>query len=337
MRNKSLYRGSCCFILLLMASLGYGQVPSMTSVVGRAGAAGSHLATGVHTEAAQQTFCQVIVVPVKVPPSSVQIAQSNERFGITPTFDPNVTAAQRAVIQYAIDEWEAITLTRGFTPANYSIEFRNGPLSGPLAQAIVNVDGNTGNLNQAWITFNNAAVWFVDPTPADDVEFAGTLPGGHDLLSVARHEIAHAIGWVRESARVANLVSGNVFDPERLNIAIEPNGMHTDPAVHVDDLMQGAIGPSTRRPIRLYPDSALLARAFYYDISMRFVDGGYAGFETGSANAPWNTLLEAIWSIPADYSLLMIPRTYRETTPLVLNRPMVIGAARGGDVEVTGP
>jgi hypothetical protein len=286
-------------------------------------------------------FCQVIVVPAEEPPS-VRIAQSAGSFTISSTFEPSFTPPQRAVIQRALDEWQEFILTHGLHPGNCSIDFHYWPLGwGRRSVTQLYFDSVSGNPVGAKIVFDSSdTMWFVDPSPEDDAEFDDTPPPGVDLLTVARHEIAHAIGWSFNPA-VNKLMAGRIFDPLRLNIATTytDDELHTDPNVYVNDLMLPSIPSSTRRSICLYPHCALLARAFNCDIPMRFVDGGFAGSEgrSGSANAPWNTVFEAIGLVPWNYNLLMIPRTYSEPVPLRLDKPVVISAARGGEVVITGP
>jgi hypothetical protein len=265
--------------------------------------------------------------------------QSTERFTINATFNANITAAQRAVIMQAVNEWEEIIETRGFTPAGYQITFSNGPLPGSIgAEATVGHYVGSGDLVSTDIVFDDdgSTTWFVDPTPFDDSEFDGTPPWGHDLLSTARHEIGHAVGFTL-SPRVTDLLRGNIFDSSRLNIATVDLGSHIDPAIHSDDLMIPRLGPSTRRAISLYPDAALVARAYHYDIAMRFVDAGYEGTERGSANEPWSTFTAGVSLTPAERQLLLIPGIYHEAVPLVLSVPMTISAARGGNAVIAGP
>jgi hypothetical protein len=101
--------------------------------------------------------------------------------------------------------------------------------------------------------------------------------------------------------------------------------------------MVPGIGTSVRRAISLYPASAFVARAFHYDIAMRFVDGWYGAAGSGSANDPWNSLTVGVSLTPSGGQLLVIPGTYHETVPLVLSVPMTISAARGGKAVISGP
>jgi hypothetical protein len=288
----------------------------------------------------KHSCCRVVLVPVEQPPSSIQLMQSTEQFTTNVTFSANITAAQRSVILRAISEWVNIIETRGYTPANYPIEFSNGPLAGTiLSEARVTYNSGTGDLVSTEIVIDNdgTTTWFVDSTPADDSEFNDTPPTGTDLLTVMRHEIGHAVGFAN-TPRVSHLLSGGIYDPGRLNIAIDLSaGLHTDPDIHADDLMAPLIESSIRRAISLYPDAALVARAYHYDITMRFVDRFTWGIESGSANRPWNTFKEGIFLTPSYHELLVIPRTYREAIPIILSEPITISAARGGDAVITGP
>jgi hypothetical protein len=278
----------------------------------------------------------VILVPVQGLASVSQPLQSDEPFSINATFNANVTIQQRAIFQQAINEWTAIIQTRGYTPGNYPITFSNGPLMGTtLAVTTVTFNSSNGNLISATIVFDNRPVttWYVDPNPANDVEFNGTPPAGFDLLSVARHELGHALGWSNTN-RVTALLSGNVFDPTRFNIGtVSTGGRHTDPSIHPNDVMVPSIPPSIRRPISLYPTATMVARAFFYDITMKFVDSTYSGAETGSANKPWNTVREGVNLAPFG-QLLLAPGTYNETVPLTLSRAMTIRTARGNGAVI---
>src|SRR5262245_19048292 len=230
----------------------------------------------------------VILVPVKASTLASKTLQSNEPFSINATFNANVTPQQRAVVQQAINEWVAIIRTRGVTPGNYPITFSNGALSGPLASTSTTFSSNNGDLISASMVFNSSSTWYVDPNPADDVEFTVTPPAsppaGFDLLTVVRHELGHALGFA-DTKRMTSLISGNVFDPSQLNIGTVggTGGRHTDPNLHANDIMNPSLPPSVRRPISLYPAASMVARAYFYNITMSFANSAYSGTETGSA------------------------------------------------------
>ena len=284
----------------------------------------------------------VILKAVERPGIIAQAAP--ELFTIVPEFDPNVTAAQRNVIQQAINEWDALIDSSGFNPGDYPITFRYGLLSsGALALTTTTFVVNTGNLVSAAVVFNNdgSFTWFEDPTPADDSEFQATLPPGFDLLSVARHEIGHALGWT-STARVASLMSGDTFDPALLNIATAPGDTsHTAPSIHVDDIMNPSIGAGTRRPISFYPAVAMLSQSFNYWISqLRCLALTSPGNQTGSVYQPWTNVLRAFIFAPKDAVLLIEPGTYTENSssePLTRSLAMTLMAIRGGSVTITRP
>jgi hypothetical protein len=280
----------------------------------------------------------VRTIVVDAPKVGIKPASSQEPFTINATFSANVTPAQQAVFQEALNEWRGIILTRGLTPPNYPISFTNGPLATLLGNTTTTFDSD-GNLISASITFDNdgSTTWYIDPTPATDTEFAppAVPPPGFDLLSVARHELGHAVGWTGSKYVKDATNSNNIFDPIRLNIAMTlSGGTHTDPNFHVNDLMVPSIGASTRRPISLYPDAAMLARVFQYGITMGFVDGNNTDLEVGSANFPWNTVKEGIDFTPPNFGLLLIPGIYHEQIPLQMSKRLLILTARGGNAVI---
>ena len=254
-------------------------------------------------------------------------------FHIVPEFSANISATQRVVIQQAINEWEALIQTRGFTAPNYPISFTNVPPLAILALADCynSLDQGTGNLISAAIRINDAVNWYVDPAPWDDMEFATPpLPEGTDLLSVMRHEIGHAVGWDALSYRVSDLTTGNVFDAPRMNIGVVEGGSHCNPALHPGELMQPRIGQSTRRPIRLYPTVALVARAHQYQIPMQFVDPTAAGLQFGTAWEPWQSLPTAMSLAPLDVTLLLAPNVFNVSHNQRFSARRSIVSARGG-------
>ena len=276
---------------------------------------------------------QSVDMPEILPKPSVAL------FSINPTFNQNVTAAQRVVFQQAINEWDALIDSSGFNPGNYPITFQYGPLNGStLAQTTVTFNSDNGNLISAVIVFDNdgSTNWFEDPSPADDSEFQRSQPPlGLDLLSVARHEIGHAVGW-SNTARVETHLSGNIFSQNFLNIAtVSVGGFHADPGVHADDIMVPAIGASVRRPISMYPATALVSRAFHYWIStLRCVFGPSIGTHTGSTYQPWETIEQGFNFTPVEGFLLVRPRTYHENVPISRSTALEIIVIRGGTAVI---
>jgi hypothetical protein len=269
------------------------------------------------------------MVPVEETTPSLLVPSSGD-FQIAATFNANVTAAQRAVIQQALNEWDAIIQSRGFTPGSYPISFTNGPLAArALGLCDTKFSRSSGNLISAAITISDTETFYVDPTPADDVEFAADPPpAGFDLLSVMRHEIGHAIGWTATN-RTNGLIAGNVFDAPRMNIGITAGGFHCDPALHPDELMQPGLPESTRRPIRLYPTAALVGRAFQYQIPMQFVDPAAVGTQTGTAWEPWQSFGAAINLAPLDVPLLLAPQFFNVLANQTFSARHSIFSARG--------
>jgi hypothetical protein len=278
--------------------------------------------------------CQVIMTPI--PGRGPANPGDNGQLNWNVTWDPSVAPAQQAVIQFALDEWRNIVLdsTDGI-PAPYpiTIQFTDfGPSSTLLALTNVTYYASTGNLVGATMSFNTRSTFYADPTPGDNSEFAATTPPANfDLLTVARHELGHAVGFTQTSRINAWLV-GAVFDPPRLNIGIDTTtgvGFHTSSSIHPNDLMNSSIGPSVRRPISLYPSAALVARAFDYRIPMSFVDPNSPGsLLTGTVNQPFQTLPQA-GSAPL---LLLAPTTHHVPINQFLGAPRTIMAARGGSL-----
>lgn len=263
-------------------------------------------------------------------------------------FDQDITAAERVVILHAMAEWDTILIASGTTPSPYAIGFHHAALPGStLAQADTDRYSN-GILMFSNIDIDNdgSTTWFVDPSPGNDAEFDGGMaPAGHDLLTVVRHEIGHAIGWVGAlNPFVESYVSDSVFDPVRLNILVTPpdgdpetsDGNHANPSAHPGDLMIPTFPSGTRRPIRLYPDATLPARAFSYELPVRVIDRNATGSpQTGSVHAPFTSLNLALINAPSNSVFLFIPGDYAEPAGLFpLQSAMTLLAARGSGARV---
>ena len=186
-----------------------------------------------------------------------------------------------------------------------------------------------GDLLSASMTIYTNYIWYVDPNPADDTEFNSAPPFGYDLLSVVRHELGHAVGWVGTS-RVNNLVTGSAFDPSRLNIGMQPgDNAHADASAHPGEVMQPSIGGSTRRAIQLYPTAAMVSRAYEYLIPMHFIDPAYGGTQTGTAWQPWRTVSLAS-AQSSGLPLLLAPVTHLVSRGQTFQTPHRWEAARNG-------
>src|SRR5205823_1674113 len=115
---------------------------------------------------------------------------------------PPLTADQLApVAQRAVALWAASGLSPDQVARLQAVQFEIAPLRGgalgltTLGSSVVTLDANAAGYG-----------WFVDPTPADDVEFAlagspGELSarpdspafGRMDLLTVVEHEVGHVL------------------------------------------------------------------------------------------------------------------------------------------------
>ena len=269
------------------------------------------------------------VTIVETAPKAFLAASGN--FGIMVTYDNTVSAAQRVVIQQAVNEWSAMLQSRGVNPASYPVTIRYAALGGRIGSTGVNIRAS-GELVSADTAFEANLTWFEDPTPMDDSEFNGATPppAGYDLLTVARHELGHAFGWI-DNSRVQSLIANNVFDANRLNIGMTAgDSQHSDPVLHTNDLMLPSIGASERRPIRLYPNGALIARAYEQQIPMHFVDPTYGGNETGTAWQPWRTFFRGAELAPPNVPLLLAPTTHATLRNHNHSIPRTIYTARDG-------
>ncbi len=226
---------------------------------------------------------------------------------IQPTWESTITsqAGWQAVIQQAINEWQSRILDCGCIQNPLPIYFRARSLGGPLARTQPLVFAN-GCIASDTMTFDPGWSWFVDPTPADDSEHDGpSPPPGYDLLTTTRHELGHAIGWTSAAATIP-LLDGATFDPNRLNIpTTSGTGLHVDPTWIAADLMTATLGTYERRSISLYPDAALIARAYGGSIPMTFVDPNNPVAGLGTAQNPYRSLATANASAPAGWPLLL--------------------------------
>jgi hypothetical protein len=198
------------------------------------------------------------------------------------------TAQRQAVIQHAIDDWEAVIGEN----ESYDIEFdfTNAGGSSYLASWSGAISASLGDNIRPWaytthtITFNTHFLntllpnytWF-DPTPTDDT---GDPPAAHwDALSVALHEIGHSLGFVNnffvdnffedpgEVNHWGDQIDGSgVFDPGDLNVQMVGDYAHyADAGATTDLLMNPSITTGMRQSINSL-DTSMLNRAYGYSI-----------------------------------------------------------------------
>jgi hypothetical protein len=84
----------------------------------------------------------------------------------------------------AVARWQAAGAVISGTDFRLTIgKLTNGGLARTVDN-VITIDPRAGGFG-----------WYLDPTPGDDVEFAGaTAPGGMDLLTVLVHELGHVLG-----------------------------------------------------------------------------------------------------------------------------------------------
>ncbi|MFN0149312.1 MAG: hypothetical protein ACKVU1_01205 [bacterium] len=317
-----------------ISSLALSLAAACWAATAAADSGGNALSNGAGSHNARGCEATAIAVMVAEPTVSKMAGPLN----IVATYDTTVTPARQVVLDRAIAEWEAIVEESGSTPGTYPISFTFnsfGPGSTLIGNSSTTFNATSGNLISSAISFNTDVTWFVDPSPADDSEFnGGSPPAGFDLLTVARHEIGHALGWI-VAPRTTNLTSGGAFDSPRLNIAtVTVGGFHVDPSWLPNDLMVPATNQSTRRSISLYPTSSMSARAYGYRIPMQFIDPSNNGAQTGTANEPWRTIATALATSPIGLPLLLANLTHNVPVGYSTASFHVLDAARGGALVV---
>jgi hypothetical protein len=148
-----------------------------------------------------------MVISIGVDQPGPRIPAAGGPLNISPTFADSVTPAQRVVLQTAINDWMAIVQDSGSTmnPYPISFAFTATPCNNPnfLACTVNTFNRTTGDLISSSMTFTSVANTFwedpLNPPPSNL----------YDLLSVARHELGHALGWDAAPLGLKNLLAAN--------------------------------------------------------------------------------------------------------------------------------
>lgn len=268
---------------------------------------------------------------------------------IVPIYGSGVTAAQQAVIAHAIDEWEAALTAspKHANPLYVGIDVDDIEEENVLAHCVTYFAflGGAIKVSHASLTIDPEWDWYVDPQPATDDEFLEAPPAGPDLLSVMRHELGHGLGWAGGSwSPVPTLLTGFVFDKGKLHIEMaegdsgQVDDGHCSEDAFSDALMLPSLPPGHRRPIRAYPELALLGRAYVADVDAQFVDAAANPWgASGSANQPWTELGFAMANAPAGMPIIVLPGTYLESGTLPATSAHDVLGTHAGEATVKAP
>ncbi|MBN9520556.1 DUF4082 domain-containing protein [bacterium] len=132
---------------------------------------------------------------------------------------PTLTPAELApIVNEAIRRWQAAGLTAAEVELLRQVQFRIADLDPTAELGLTPIGGATVVLDDD----GAGRGWFVDPTPAEGVEFgtalapdalratAGLAASGYDLLTVVMHELGHVLGL------------------DDVNPAVDPNGLMSE-------------------------------------------------------------------------------------------------------------
>jgi hypothetical protein len=202
----------------------------------------------------------------------------------------NGSSSEKAVIDQAIADWIehideptldfALTVTFASSAPDpsdievlaYTADFQQGPDLLPESATIV-----------IWGDSPDSPLWY------GGLSGPARVPSGKfDALTVARHELCHALGFAPEFTHYSSSIVGNVFDANGVQATLTgPRLDHVDVNFYPDDLMNGMLLPGVRLPISDL-DSSMLQAAFGYDTrfaGITFFDYTFSGSASGSGFA----------------------------------------------------
>jgi len=199
-------------------------------------------------------------------------------------------ADEQNVFEAAIQWWEMIITT----PFTFNVTVNrfdfindgNPNNNGTLGQTSgFTEDGTTKLPTGATVDMGICSDWFIDPTPHEESEFTqistdppvftanagGPAANKFDFLSVAKHELGHALGFTVNYTKFAAQVGAEsggkrAFGGGIATLGPASAGTHLDAGTHPDDLMVATIGAGKRR-LQSNLDCAVLTKAFGYECS----------------------------------------------------------------------
>jgi hypothetical protein len=215
------------------------------------------------------------------------LAGSCARAGMVVTLS-GFTPAEENVLTYAIGDWES----RIGNHLSMDVLIRKDQLPrGVLASTSQFQMNAAGFPRHALIEISDESSlffpWFIDPTPSANEEFAAgrwqdswiAPPGSpafgqYDLLTVAEHELTHAVGFNEFSPLFAAHVrlepdGIRYYEGNQLMVPLTPTflGTHTEQSLLGPDLMNAFFSPNQRFAPSYY-DLAILDDAFGYGIPL---------------------------------------------------------------------